>query len=107
MRFSHLQLKSLVSDHKFFLLSFLLLPAIMNFIAMWQIKYQNEFFDLQPNQNTEIERNSPLFLVDNLLQEVSTPFTLAYSDKNSKLIGHIFFEQTRKAKTKIPVEVYY
>jgi hypothetical protein len=73
---------------------------------MWQIKYQNEFFDLAPNQSPEITRNSPLFWIDNNLQENSTPFTLAYTDKNSRLLGHYFFEQTRRIRKKIDVEVY-
>jgi hypothetical protein len=71
---------------------------------MWQIKFQNEFLDLVPGQSPEVTRNSPLFFID--LQENSTPLTIAYTDKNSRLLGHIFFEQTRKARKKIDVELY-
>jgi hypothetical protein len=73
---------------------------------MWQIKFQNEFLDLVPGQSPEVTRNSPLFSIDNDLQENSTPLTIAYTDKNSRLLGHIFFEQTRKARKKIDVELY-
>ncbi len=73
---------------------------------MWQIKYQNEFFDLDADQSPEIERKSPLFLVDDALLEVSTPITIKYSDKNSRLIGAFFFDLTIKAKIKIDVELY-
>ena len=73
---------------------------------MLQIKYKNEFLDIEPGQQTELTRNSPLFLIDQLNAEYSTPFKIKYSDKNSRLLGNIFFEQTIRAKQKIAVELY-
>jgi hypothetical protein len=73
---------------------------------MWQIKYQNDFLDIVPGQSLEIERRSALFLLDDIIAEYSTPFALAYSDKNSRLIGHYFFDTTVKTKKSIDVEVY-
>lgn len=72
----------------------------------FQIKYQNEFLDLVPGQSAEIERNSPLFLLENIIAEYSTPVQLAYSDKNCRLIGLYFFDTTIKQQTKIDVEIY-
>src|SRR4051794_20190668 len=73
---------------------------------MWQIKYQNEFLDIAPDQTPEISRNSPLFIMDDLAKEVSTPITFAYSDKNSRLLGHYFFDLTVKTRKRIDVELY-
>jgi hypothetical protein len=72
----------------------------------FKIKYQNEFLDIAPGQAPEIERRSPLFLLDDILAEYTTPFTLAYSDKNSRLIGYYFFDGIVKTQKKIDVEVY-
>lgn len=73
---------------------------------MWQIKYNNIFIDLVPNQNCEIERHSPLFLIDDILAEYSTPVKLASTDNNARAIGYYFFDATVKTKKTIAVEIY-
>src|SRR5689334_22572337 len=73
---------------------------------MYRIKYKNEFLDIAPDQTPEISRNSPLFMMDDLAKEVSTPISFAYSDKNSRLLGHYFFDLTVKRRMKIDVELY-
>jgi hypothetical protein len=73
---------------------------------VWQIKYQNEFLDITPDQSPEIERRSPLFLVDDILAEYSTPISFAYTDKNSRLLGFVFFDTTAKVKTSLDVELH-
>lgn len=73
---------------------------------MLQIKYNNEFLDIASGTDHELEANSPMFLMDNLLAEYSTPLTIVYSDKNARLIGPLFFSLTVKKKTKLPVELY-
>lgn len=71
-----------------------------------QLKYKSEFLDLAANQNAEMEKTSPLFLVDNYIQEYSTPIAIVYSDKNARLLGNLFFELTVKTKQKFQVEIY-
>lgn len=73
---------------------------------MWQIKYQDEFFKIVPGQNPEMQRNSPLFLLDNILIEKSTPFNVQYSDEMSPKLQHLFFELTKKEKVEVEVELY-
>ncbi len=73
---------------------------------MFQLKYKDEFIDLLPDQEPEIERNSPLFLIDDYLSEKTSPVTIAYSDKNCRLIGNIFFELSERVQTKIAVKIY-
>jgi hypothetical protein len=73
---------------------------------MLQIKYKNEFLDIVPGQETELEKNSPLFLLDNLLAEYSTPVNFIESDTNARLLGQIYFDKTIRKKTKIEVEIY-
>ncbi len=74
---------------------------------MLQLKYNNEFLDLAPDHNSEMEKNSPLFLgLDTLLAEYSTPIALKYSDKNARLLGYLFFDITVKTKKTFEVEIY-
>jgi hypothetical protein len=72
-----------------------------------QLKYNNEFLDLAPDENSEMEKNSPLFLgLDTLLAEYSTPIAIKYSDKNARLLGYLFFDLTVKTKSSFEVEIY-
>lgn len=73
---------------------------------MWQIKYEDVFLDLDENQDPELQRESPLFLMNDILAERSTPVTIRYSDKNSRKLGHIFFDLTTKTRAKFEVELY-
>src|SRR5437868_1620205 len=73
---------------------------------MFQIKYQDIFFKLTPGQNPEMQRNSPLFALDNLLLEVSTPFNIAYDEGSVEKLNHFFFELSKKKKTEYAVELY-
>src|SRR4051812_23803294 len=73
---------------------------------MLRIKYNNEFLDIAPGSEAELESNSPMFLMDNALAEYSTPITLVYSDKNARLIGPLFFSTTAKQKVKLPVDIF-
>lgn len=73
---------------------------------MWQIKYQGEFLDIKSEQSAEIERVSPLFIIEQLLEEASTPIELADSEINNRKLGYIFFDKTSKAQVKIDVEIY-
>jgi len=73
---------------------------------MLQLKYNNEFLDLEPGQSLEFNRNNPLFLLDDLLGEYSTPIVVSYSEKNVRLLGYNFFDYTVKQKLKVDVELY-
>src|SRR4051794_25076919 len=73
---------------------------------MLRIKYNNEFIDISPQSEQELEANSPVFLVDNVLAEYSTPITIIYSDKNARLLGPFFFSLSVKKKAKFAVELY-
>lgn len=73
---------------------------------MYSIKYQGEFFDIAPDESIEIERKSPLFIVEDIIKENSTPISFLYTDKNCRLLGQYFFDITVKAVKKITVELY-
>ncbi len=73
---------------------------------MLRIKYNNEFLDLAPDQDGELEANSPMFLIDNVLAEYSTPLNIVYTDKNARLIGPIFFAATVRKRQQFSVEIY-
>jgi hypothetical protein len=73
---------------------------------MLQLKYNNTVLDISTDQDSEIERTSPLFLLDDFLAEFSTPFNIKYTEKNAKLLGFLFFEITTKVKTSFDVEVF-
>ncbi len=73
---------------------------------MIEIKYNNIFLDVANDQGSEIQRNSPLFLLDNILAEYTTPITLPYTDKNSRELGYYFFDTTVKTKKTITVDLY-
>jgi len=72
---------------------------------MLRIKYNNEFIDISPQSEQELEANSPVFLMDNVLAEYSTPITIVYSDKNARLLGPLFFSLSVKKKAKFAVEI--
>lgn len=73
---------------------------------MLAFKYKNEFIDVEPGQQMEMTRNSPLFLVENVLGEYSSPVTIKYSEKNVRLFGGYFFDLSIKKKGKFDIEVY-
>jgi hypothetical protein len=73
---------------------------------MIEIKYNNVFLDVANNESSEIERNSPLFLLDNILAEYTTPISFLYTDKNSRELGYYFFDTTVKIKRTLTVQVY-
>jgi len=72
---------------------------------MLRIKYNNEFIDISASSEQELEANSPLFLVDNVLAEYSTPITIVYTNKNVRLLGPLFFSLSVKKKAKFAVEI--
>jgi hypothetical protein len=71
-----------------------------------QVKYNNIVLDISTDLDSEMERTSPLFLLDDFLAEYSTPLTIKYSDKNARALGFLFFELTTKVKTTLDVEVF-
>lgn len=73
---------------------------------MFALKYKNEFIDLVPGQSLEAQRNNPLFVLEDLFAEYSTPIAIKYSEKNVRLLGYTFFDMTIKQKIKIDVELY-
>lgn len=73
---------------------------------MLQIKYQNIFLDIAPNQQAEMEKNNPMFLLDNIIAEYSTPISICYSEKNVQALGLLFFDSTVKTKSTFTVEIY-
>lgn len=73
---------------------------------MLQIKYNTDFLTIAQDTETEIERHSTVFLTNELLLEYSIPITIPYTDLNSRLLGHRFFEITDKEKGRYDVEVY-
>lgn len=73
---------------------------------MWQIKYQDRFLDIRQGQTAEIERKSPLFILEELLSEASTPIEFENTENNVAAIGKVFFEKSVKSETRLNVELY-
>jgi hypothetical protein len=73
---------------------------------MIQIKYENEFLDLSPGQSLEIERNNPMFMIENIFGEYSTPISFPLTETNVRLLGKMYFDLSPKSKLKLSVEVY-
>lgn len=73
---------------------------------MLQLRYNTEFLDIDNSQQYEVTRNSPLFLLDDIMAEYSTPLTIKYSDKNARLLGFMFFDNTVKTKLTVDVQVF-
>ncbi len=73
---------------------------------MLRIKYKDDFLDLTSNQDVQLTKNSPLFLISNALAEYSTPISIGYTDKNARLLGFFFMESTSKSITSYDVEIY-
>ena len=74
---------------------------------MWLIKYQDEFLDVIPDEAAELEKDSPLFSAEKIPSEKSTPITIPYTNKNSRLLGHYFFEPTYRTRRKIDIQLFY
>ncbi len=72
---------------------------------MFSIRYKNEIVDIQPGQKIEHTRNNPMFLIESLLGEYSTPLTIVASEKNVRLFGEYFFDLSIKKKGKFEVEI--
>lgn len=72
---------------------------------MISIRYNNEIVDILPNQQLERTMNNPMFLIDNILAEYSTPFTIVYSERNVRNFGMFFFDLSIKKKEKFEVQV--
>lgn len=62
--------------------------------------------DIVPDADTEMERNSPLFLLDNILAEYSTPIGIRCSEKNTQALGFMFFELSTKSRSTFDVDIY-
>ncbi|MCK9402911.1 MAG: hypothetical protein M0Q26_05900 [Chitinophagaceae bacterium] len=73
---------------------------------MLRLQYNNQFLTLLPGSAIEMERNSPLFLADNVLAEYTLPVTIVYDEANARLLGDVFFEYGIKNKFKIPVNIF-
>jgi hypothetical protein len=73
---------------------------------MLRIRHKDTFLKLAPGSTVEMERSSPLFLIDNVTAEFSMPVTILYEDSNVALLGDNFFEYGIKSKLKIDVDVY-
>jgi hypothetical protein len=73
---------------------------------MLQIKLDTDFLYIAAGTETELERQSTVFLQNEALYEQSIPITIPYSDLNSRLLGHRFFEITDKSKGSYDVEVW-
>ncbi|MBN8665828.1 MAG: hypothetical protein J0L83_14700 [Chitinophagales bacterium] len=69
-----------------------------------QLIYKGEAVDLVPGATTEIERNSPFFMLDAILAEYSMPVGIADSERNARLFPEVF-NATIKSKTKYAVSV--
>jgi hypothetical protein len=72
----------------------------------FKIRYQNEFLDLVPEQSLEIERVNPMFNIETVIAEYSTPVSVKATDKNIRLLGNIFFDLDAKGKLKYAVEFW-
>lgn len=72
----------------------------------FKIRYQNEFLDLVPDQSLEIERVNPMFNIETIVAEYSTPVSVKATDKNIRLLGNIFFDLDAKGKLKYAVEFW-
>lgn len=73
---------------------------------MLRIRHKDSFLKLAPGSIVEMERSSPLFLLENVTAEFSMPITILYEDSNVALLGDAFFEYGIKSKIKIAVDVY-
>ncbi len=73
---------------------------------MIQLKYNGEFIDLASGQSFEFQRENPLFLIEDLFKEFSTPITIPYSENNAKSLGDKFFFQPIKHQVKLDVELW-
>ena len=73
---------------------------------MLQVSYKGQFLHLAAGSQVEIEKSSPLFLIDTVLAEYTMPITLSYDEHNAKILGEVFFEYGIKQKQKIEVILY-
>lgn len=73
---------------------------------MLRIRHKDTFLKLAPGSIVEMERSSPLFLLDNVTAEFSMPVTILYEDSNVAMLGDAFFEYGIKSKVKINVDVF-
>ena len=73
---------------------------------MLRIRHKDSYLKLAPGSIVEMERSSPLFLLENVTAEFSMPVTILYEDSNVSVLGDAFFEYGIKTKIKIEVDVY-
>lgn len=73
---------------------------------MLQVSYKGKFLHLAAGSQIEIEKSSPLFLIDSLLAEYTMPITLTYNEHNARILGEVFFEYGIKQKQKLEVVLY-
>lgn len=73
---------------------------------MLQIEYNGSFLKLAKGSAIEIEKNSPLFMLDTVLAEYSMPITILYDQANVELLGDVFFDHGIKAKIKLQVNIF-
>ena len=73
---------------------------------MLRIEYKGKFLKLAPGSTIQIEKNSPLFNIDNSFSEYSNPVTLLYCEENVQALGTVFFEYGQKAVIKLDVNIY-
>jgi hypothetical protein len=72
---------------------------------MLQIIKNGIELDIAPGTTINIERNNPMFLLDNIFGEYSTPITFLNTPKNIAAMGGFCFDTQRKNKTKFEIEV--
>jgi hypothetical protein len=73
---------------------------------MLQVAYKGKFLHLASGSQIELEKSSPLFLIDTLLLEYTMPVTLKYDEHNAAILGDVFFEYGIKQKQKIDVQIF-
>jgi hypothetical protein len=73
---------------------------------MLQVAYKGKFLHLASGSQIELEKSSPLFLIDTILMESSFPVTLTYDEHNASILGDVFFEYGIKQKQKIDVQIF-
>lgn len=73
---------------------------------MFQVAYKGKFLHLATGSQIELEKTSPLFLIDTLLAEYTMPITLMYDEYNVSVLGDLFFDYGIKQKQKIEVELF-
>jgi hypothetical protein len=70
------------------------------------VKVNGRFLDLKPATYAEIERTSPFFSINAVMEEYSTPLSFLYTENNCIALGFIYQFYTKRQKTKVIAELY-